>query len=122
MDRFQRQSTFRAQAVHAYRMIAKMLLSLPIPIELGMVVDRNPADAMDEITRARDLLAEVPMNPGIRAEAEIVLTDWLTAMSLSWAASASDNLEGWMWRSATINIMRSDNGADDVINRIITGQ
>nr|WTA71265.1 hypothetical protein OHB51_35310 [Micromonospora sp. NBC_00855] len=118
MDRFQRLATFQAQAIHAYRMIAKMLLALPIPIELGMVIDRNPGDAMDEITRARDLLREVPMNPGVRAEADLVLTDWLTALSFSFAATANDNLDGWMWRSATINIMRADNGADDVIERL----
>ncbi|WP_280297862.1 hypothetical protein [Nocardia neocaledoniensis] len=122
MDRFNRLNTFRAQAIHAYRMIAKMLMALPIPIELGTAVDRDPGEAMEEIERTRDLLREVPMGPGIRAEADLVLTDWLTAMSLSWAASASDDLDGWMWRSATINIMRADNGADDVIARINAGE
>ncbi|WP_069166836.1 hypothetical protein [Nocardia altamirensis] len=84
----------------AHGVITKILLALPIPIEVAPYEGADPEDAVDSIANARTLLRDMPIDEEIRDAIAATLLGWLTATTLAAIEPLRDGSDNWMLEAA----------------------
>ncbi|MGI5223532.1 hypothetical protein [Actinoallomurus sp. CA-142502] len=103
--------------IKAYGLIAKMLMGLPLRIQLPEVGDSIYADEIRKgLVRAYALLKDIPMDADIAWQLGLMIIDWVTACE--WLFADDEDAEPWLLDAVEIQIGRIVAGADVVNERL----
>lgn len=82
-DHGKRHDAIEVSVIAAYGVIAKILLALPLPIAIPTVIGSMYADQIHEdLITAHRIMADIPMDDGIRQWTREMILDWITAVDM----------------------------------------